>query len=53
MKNGKNPTRAQKELLNYYRLNPNNWFVVKQSHETMQVVHRHTNTLKTLKKMEA
>lgn len=50
MKNGKNPTRAQKALLDYYRLNPANWLVVTENKEEMQIIHRHTNTIRTLKK---
>lgn len=52
MRKGKSPTRAQKELLSYYGLNPADWLVAKSTSKEMTVVHRHTNTTRTLPKEE-
>lgn len=50
MRKGKSPTRAQKELLSYYGLNPADWLVAKNTSNEMTVVHRHTNTARILPK---
>lgn len=41
MKHGKNPTREQKKLLQKRKLNPEDWLVVKDTPERMDLVHRH------------
>lgn len=40
MKNGKRPTRAQKEFIKSKGLNPENYLVVKDTPEVMHIVHR-------------
>lgn len=40
MKNGKRPTVRQKKLMEAWRLNPNDWLVVKDTPEAMTLVHR-------------
>lgn len=40
MKNGKRPTVRQMELMRLWRLNPNDWLVVKDTPDAMTVVHR-------------
>jgi hypothetical protein len=41
MKHGKKPTRSQRIFLKGKRLNPENWFVVKDEPHQMTLVHRH------------
>ena len=41
MKHGVKPTRAQKQIIRSKRLDPNNWFVVKDEPNKMTLVHRH------------
>lgn len=50
MRKGKAPTRKQKLLLDYYGLNPADWLVAKNTSKEMTVVHRHTDTARTLPK---
>ena len=50
MKRGKNPTRAQKILITSYRLSPENWLVTSEQKESLTIIHKHTDTIKTLKK---
>ena len=40
MKHGKKPTRAQRAHIQYYRLNAENWLVVKDTPEEFVIVHR-------------
>lgn len=55
MKNGKNPTLAQKKLLKSKGLIPDNWLIVKDTPEFMEIVSRmelkkiRTKILKTKK----
>ncbi len=49
MKNGKRPTRKEKELLASLRLNVENWLVVKHTGTEMEIVHRHTGQTRTIK----
>jgi hypothetical protein len=42
MKNGKRPTRKQKEAIKNARLNPDNWLVVKSLPDELHIVHRET-----------
>ncbi len=53
MRPGKSPTRAQKILLVYYRLDPKNWLVQKNDSDKIVVVHKHTGTKRTLPKQES
>ena len=50
MKNGKRPTREQRKLIEHCRLDAHDWFVVKDTPEEMEIVHRsdskHTQTIK-------
>lgn len=41
MKHGKKPTVAQRKFIQSKRLNPENWFVVKDEPHQMTLVHRH------------
>ena len=50
MKNGKAPTVEQKKLLKKWRLNPDNWLVVKNQPEQMVIVHRFGNATRTIPK---
>ena len=42
MRQGKKPTRRQKEIIKSKRLNLDNWLVVEQTKERLLLVHRHT-----------
>lgn len=44
MKHGKRPTREQRKFIKSKRLNPENWFVVKDEPHQMTLVHRHFDT---------
>lgn len=44
MKHGKKPTKKQCIFIRGKRLNPDNWFVVKDNHFEMVLVHRHFET---------
>jgi len=52
MKNPKKPTRNQKILISSYRLQPANWLVVSEDKEKLEIIHRHTDTRRTLRKQE-
>ncbi len=53
MKHGKKPTRSQRQFIQSKRLNPENWLVVKDTPERMELVHRHFDTkTRTIKKGE-
>ena len=41
MKNGKNPTVAQRKLIQKWKMNPADWLVVKDEPSQMTLVHRH------------
>lgn len=49
---GRKPTRNQKNLISYYRLNPANWLVCGEDRDSIRIMHRHTSTVKMLKKLE-
>ena len=51
MKRGKKPTRAQKVFISGYRLRPENWLVVSDMPEAMTIIHKHTDTVRELKKV--
>lgn len=42
MKQAKNPTRAQKLIIAYYHLKPENWLVRSVSPEELLIEHRYT-----------
>ncbi|MGY0654702.1 DUF6906 family protein [Bacillus subtilis] len=48
MKQGKRPTRAQKDIIKQNGLNPNNWLVSKnlQHKQRLIIVHRYTGTVR-------
>ena len=48
MKNGKRPTVAQRMHIRYYRLDDNNWLVVKDNPEEFVIVHRLSGGLRKL-----
>jgi hypothetical protein len=48
MKNGKRPTKKEKNEIKAAGLNPENWLIFKKSHEAMRLVHRETGTTKTI-----
>jgi hypothetical protein len=41
MKHGKKPTREQKKLMQKWKMDVNNWLVVKDTPSEMVLVHRH------------
>ncbi len=43
MKNGKKPTREQRKLIEYYRLDAHEWFVIKDTPKEMHIVHRYSD----------
>ncbi|WLR53356.1 hypothetical protein LC040_12335 [Bacillus tianshenii] len=49
LKQGKKPTRRQKELIANAGYNFNNWLVVKSLPNELQVVHRSTGTNRSIK----
>lgn len=51
MKNGKKPTRTQRKLIEYWRLNPENWLVVKDTPEVMIIVHRNGFQTREIRKV--
>lgn len=48
MKHGKNPTREQRKLLQSRKLDPAMWFVVKDTPERMELVHRYSDKTKRI-----
>lgn len=50
MKNGKNPTVAQKKFLKGKGLNPENWLIVKNLHDRMEIIHRNSSRPRTIRK---
>ncbi len=47
MRNGKNPTVAQKKRIAKYNLNPNNWLVIKDCKEVFLLRHRESGTTRS------
>lgn len=50
MKQGKRPTRRQKLLLKKMGLNYDNWLIVKDTPDFMQIVHRHSGNVRAFNK---
>lgn len=48
MKNGKNPTREQRKLMQKWKLDSSMWLVVKDTPEKMELVHRHFDRTKKI-----
>ena len=51
MKHGKNPTKAQKRIMTYYRLCYQDWLVTKCTDKELHIVHRYTDTQRILRKV--
>jgi hypothetical protein len=51
MKHGKNPTKAQKSNIAYYRLNPEDWLVSKVTTRELCLVHRFTNKIRWINRV--
>ena len=50
MKNGKRPTVAQKKEIASWRLNPDNWLVVKNIPTELVIVHRLSGKQRTIRR---
>ena len=50
MKHGKKPTVRQKKMLKEYGLNFENWLIIKDTPDRMEIVHRHTDRLRVIRK---
>ena len=48
MKNGKNPTLAQRKLMQKWKLDSSMWLVVKDTPTEMHLVHRHFEKTKKI-----
>lgn len=48
MKQGKRPTRRQKQAIIFAGLDPRSWVVVKNLEEELHIVHRETGRLKVI-----
>ena len=48
MKNGKNPTREQRKLMQKWKLDSSMWLVVKDTPDRMELVHRHFERTKKI-----
>ena len=48
MKNGKNPTIAQRKLMQKWKLDSSMWLVTKDTPERMELVHRHFDRTKKI-----
>lgn len=49
MKNGKNPTRHQREAIKRAKLNPAHWLVVKVFSDKLEIRHREKETVQEIK----
>lgn len=47
---GKRPTLAQRKLIEKFKLNSDNWLIQKDTPEFMQIVHRHSDTVRRIPK---
>ena len=52
MKNGKNPTRMQREIMQEYRLNSNNWLIVKDTTNELHIINRTNSNCRVLNKVK-
>lgn len=52
MKNGKNPTVAQRKLMQKWKLDSSMWLVVKDTPRSMYLVHRHFERTKKIIRKE-
>lgn len=52
MKHGKKPTVAQRKVISVWRLNWENWMVVKDTPEGMIIVHRYSGKVMEIRKDE-
>lgn len=52
VKQGKNPTVAQRKYIKYFRLNPENWLVVRDNQEEFVIRHRLSDKEKRLPRRE-
>lgn len=52
MKHGKKPTVAQRKVISAWRLNWENWLVVKDTPEGMVIVHRYSGKAREIRKDE-
>ena len=50
MKHGKKPSLAQKELLKRMGLNPDNWLVIKNMPDSLEIIHRHSSRTRMVPK---
>lgn len=50
MKHGRNPTKRQKILLKKYGLNYENWLIVKDCSECLEIVNRLTGNTRILRR---
>lgn len=50
MKNGKNPTRAQKIVISNARLNVKNWLVISDEKHAIIIQHKATGSIRILPK---
>lgn len=50
MKQARKPTRAQKMLMQKWRLNAENWLVVSDTPDAMTIRHRHSNETRVIPK---
>ena len=50
MKHGKRPKLKQKLFLKANKLNPDNWLVVKDTLQILEIVHRESNNKKVVEK---
>ncbi len=48
MKHGKKPTKRQKILLKKFKLDPRNWFIVKDCGECFEIVNRFSGNRRKL-----
>ena len=52
MKQGKQPTVAQRKYIKYFRLNPENWLAVRDNPEEFVIRHRLSDKEKKLPRRE-
>lgn len=50
MKHGKRPTVSQRRIISQYGLNSDNWLIVKDTPDSMVIVHRLTGTQRRIDK---